>query len=47
MDCARNRSLLQSGPKWPTTLILGEAEQSSIGNPDDGGSSVKGKKLRR
>ncbi len=46
MDCARNRSLLQSGPRWPATLILGEAEQSSIGNPDDGNNSVKRKKLR-
>ena len=47
MDCARNRSLVQSGPKWPATLILGEAEQSSIGNPDDGSNSVKRNKSRR
>ena len=47
MEAARNGALVQSGPKWPATVILGEAEQSSAGNPDDGASSVKGKKLRR
>jgi hypothetical protein len=47
VDAAKNRSLVQSGPKWPATVILGEAEQSSVGNPDDGGSRIKGKKLRR
>jgi AcrR family transcriptional regulator len=47
MEAARNRALVQSGPKWPATLILGEAELSSVGNPEDGAGSGKGKKLRR
>jgi len=29
---ARPRGLVRSGPKWPTGLILGEAERSSLGN---------------
>lgn len=30
----QNKALPHSGPKWPGNLILGEAEQSSIGNGD-------------
>lgn len=28
------KSFAQSGPKWPATLVLGEAERSSVGNGD-------------
>jgi AcrR family transcriptional regulator len=28
----RQKSFAHSGPKWPTTLVLGEAERSSVGN---------------
>jgi AcrR family transcriptional regulator len=28
----RGKSMTHSGPKWPANLILGEAEQSSVGN---------------
>ncbi len=31
---ARKNGFVQSGPKWPTNLILGEAEQSRLGNGD-------------
>lgn len=31
---ARPKSFARSGPKWPANLILGEAEQSSLGNSD-------------
>ena len=29
---ARSKARAQSGPRWPANLILGEAEQSSVGN---------------
>ena len=33
MDCAvRSKGLPNSGPRWPTTLILGEGKQSRVGN---------------
>ncbi|MGE5083529.1 MAG: hypothetical protein ACM3ND_11605, partial [Acidobacteriota bacterium] len=47
MEAAKRGALVQSGPKWPATVILGEAEQSSVGDPDGNGSRIKGKKLRR
>jgi len=31
---ARAKSTLHSGPKWPSNLVLGEAERSSVGNGD-------------
>jgi AcrR family transcriptional regulator len=31
-SATRQKSLIQSGPKWPSNLILGEGEQSSAGN---------------
>lgn len=46
-EAARRRALVQSGPKWPATLILGEAEQSSLGNHQDHGNSAKSRKARR
>ena len=36
IDQAAHRGLIQSGPRWPTDLILGEAEQSRVGNEDGG-----------
>jgi AcrR family transcriptional regulator len=33
---ARGKELVHSGPKWPANLILGEGEQSSLGNGDEG-----------
>lgn len=30
------RGLVQSGPRWPSNLILGAAEQSRVGNGDSG-----------
>lgn len=32
---ARRKGLCHSGPKWPTSLILGEAERSSLGDGTD------------
>ncbi|MFZ0735205.1 MAG: TetR/AcrR family transcriptional regulator [Candidatus Sulfotelmatobacter sp.] len=32
---ARPKGLAQTGPKWPSTLILGEGEHSSVGNRDE------------
>jgi AcrR family transcriptional regulator len=37
---ARRKGYKQSGPKWPTSLILGEGEQSRVGN----GHHPKGRK---
>ena len=31
-EAARSKTRSSSGPRWPSTLIIGEAEQSSIGN---------------
>jgi AcrR family transcriptional regulator len=39
----RGMKLVESGPKWPSTLILGEAEQSSLGN----GNGSKAKRRNR
>lgn len=47
MEAARNKALVQSGPKWPATLILGEAEQSSLGNHEGSAGGAKGKRVRR
>jgi hypothetical protein len=30
----KGKGLVHSGPKWPPTLILGEGEQSRVGNGD-------------
>jgi AcrR family transcriptional regulator len=32
IDAARSKRMAQSGPKWPAGLILGEGEQSRVGN---------------
>lgn len=46
LDAAgRSKGLAQSGPKWPSNLILGEGKQSSAGNGED--KSVKGKSKTR
>jgi AcrR family transcriptional regulator len=31
----KGKGLVYSGPKWPATLILGEGEQSRVGNGDE------------
>ena len=33
-SAARSKGLSQSGPKWPSNLILGEGKQSRVGNGD-------------
>ncbi len=40
---ARGKGFVQSEPKWPSTLILGEAEQSSLG---DGKNTRKKRKTK-
>lgn len=32
---SRGASMVESGPRWPSTLVLGEAEQSRVGNGDN------------
>lgn len=32
VNTARDKSLPHSGPKWPSTLVLGEGERSRVGN---------------
>jgi AcrR family transcriptional regulator len=48
-SAARSKGLANSGPKWPSNLILGEGKQSQVGNSKE--SSVKKKskagKVRR
>ena len=43
---ARGKTLIHSGPKWPANLILGEGEQSRIGNGGDEGAAKKSKGRR-
>lgn len=43
IEAAGKKTLVQSGPKWPASLVLGEAGQSSLGNRN----GPKGKKLQR
>jgi AcrR family transcriptional regulator len=48
-SAARSRGLAHSGPKWPSNVILGEGEQSRVGNGDGGNRKrkSKAKKLHR
>jgi AcrR family transcriptional regulator len=48
-SAARSKRLAQSGPKWPSNLILGEGKQSRVGNGDAGNPRAKSKvrNLRR
>jgi AcrR family transcriptional regulator len=43
LSAARSKSRSQSGPRWPATLIIGEGEQSFVGN----GSKKKKKSSAR
>jgi AcrR family transcriptional regulator len=40
---ARSKGLVQTGPKWPSNLILGEGERSSLGSATAGGAKRKSK----
>lgn len=42
---ARPKGVVQTGPKWPSSLILGAGEQSSVGNGDE--AAARKKKKRR
>lgn len=44
---AARKSVVQTGPKWPASLILGEAERSSVGNGDRTRRKAKTMKGRR
>src|SRR5215831_16700722 len=44
---AARKSAVQSGPKWPASLVLGEAERSSVGNGDTPRRNAKITKGRR
>lgn len=48
-SAARSKNLADSGPKWPSNLILGEGKQSRVGNSDGGNQKGKsrGRKLPR
>jgi hypothetical protein len=43
---ASRSGFVEAGPKWPSSLILGEAEQSRLGNGNDD-SRKPAKKKRR
>jgi len=38
---ARSKKPAQTGPKWPSSLILGEGEQSSVGNGHEPGAKKR------
>ena len=42
-SASRIRGFVQTGPKWPSNLILGEAEHSSLGNDVAGNAKRKSK----
>jgi AcrR family transcriptional regulator len=44
IDAARSNRVIQSGPKWPASLILGEGKQSRIGNGDGGNKTSRKRK---
>lgn len=43
----RKNALVQSAPKWPATLILGEAEQSRVGNGNGAAKNSGSHRKRR
>jgi AcrR family transcriptional regulator len=43
---ARSKSLSHSGPKWPSSLVLGEGKQSRVGNGEKGKQKRKSKALQ-
>jgi AcrR family transcriptional regulator len=47
IEAARSKSLAQSGPKWPASLILGEGEKSRAGNGDGAENNEREKKRRK
>lgn len=46
VEAAKKKAVVQSGPKWPATLILGEAEQSSLGSANNR-EMFRAKRVRR
>jgi AcrR family transcriptional regulator len=44
IEAARSRRTPRSGPKWPATLILGEGQQSRVGNGKRDTAKKSGKK---
>ena len=44
---ARSKGRSHSGPPWPTTLILGEGKQSSVGEGEERGETRKSKVRKR
>jgi AcrR family transcriptional regulator len=46
-SAARSKSLLHSGPQWPSNLILGEGRQSRVGNGEADETKRKAKATKR
>ena len=46
LKAARRKGLMQTGPKWPATLILGEGERSKVGNDFQPGKAASRKAPR-
>jgi AcrR family transcriptional regulator len=47
VKAAARKSLVETGPKWPASLVLGEAERSSVGNGETRQRKAKITKGRR
>jgi len=45
IECARSKGFPPSGPKWPSSLVLGEGRQSRVGNGGREGRSKKAQTL--
>jgi AcrR family transcriptional regulator len=43
---SRGKGFVQSGPKWPSSLILGEGRQSHVGNEENGARKQSRSKRR-
>ena len=44
-DAARSKGMSRSGPKWPSTLVLGEGKQSRVGNGESRNKQSRKSKL--
>jgi AcrR family transcriptional regulator len=44
---ARGKGLVQAGPRWPANLVLGEGEQSRVGNGDEAKRTKNAKTRKR
>lgn len=47
VQAARSKNQIYSGPKWPSSLILGEGPKSQVGNGENTKAKAQSRKVRR